>query len=218
MGTRSKHGSQLVRVASDQPAHGQSDLLVSFRRQEDGALSLSTAQLPTPHDVYVADAAWVKAARGAVSFFFAKLGDDDADPLRSKVEVRWSLESFAKAFWENSREFHEQMKLRAKKRADAGITPAVVRVKKIVAEKNHSMVANVSVLARMGTEASIDFFHFPPRVLAQYMSAPHTLTGRIPVVPLVRILLSTDTLTDLLDCCAPIVEELQPVLANPEIL
>lgn len=179
-------------------------------RLADGTIQVNTARLPVPERVYDADLAWAAIRHGVASLFFGKQGTDQE--LKSKIEIRYSFESFVLGFWRNSRDFHAKMKERLATR-----NQEILRERNEIhpetgkAEREQSFWANVDALARVGNEASVDFFHLPPRALALHLLHGAPLDD-LMITPIVRVLLSTDELSRLLDSCEPLVESMGPFL------
>ncbi len=176
----------------------------------NGGFKVDASELHAPTDVYDADYAWVTQRNGAVSFFFAKGQVDDSETLRTRLEVRYPFEGFVHHFWRNSREFHKAV--RERRAPDWGrgdIDPSRWK-----SEKDHSVWANLDYLARSGSQASMDFYELPPWNAVQFNKAQDL--SRLRIVPVVRIVLTTDELCRLLDASEPIAEALEGTIGEIE--
>jgi hypothetical protein len=179
----------------------------------DKSIRINGAALETPQQVYDADVAWVKRRLGAVSLFFGKLKLDGPPKLRTRVELRYSPETFVYQFWKNATEFNERVAKYLEKFPPNAERDAL-KPEALEAEKDHSEWANFDYLAHSGHHASLDFFQLPPRGVALFMQDKGT--SALKVVPILRVQTTTDELHRLLNAAGEIVAELAPQLPKPE--
>ena len=118
----------------------------------DKSIRVDLSKLEAPHNVYDADFAWLEYGSDSVSLLFGKQDRNDSSQLRTRLEVRYSLEAFVRHFWQNSRTFHESL---AKFVSDWRFVAKSGDPSKMPAAKDHSEWANFEYIAHAGTEASI---------------------------------------------------------------
>jgi hypothetical protein len=173
------------------------------------------AKLPTPPQVYDADIAWVEHRPGDVRLFFGKLGRDEPNSLRTRLELRYPVENLANNFWPRTRDFHTKMKDFADKwpkdELRAKLDPAQMH-----AGKEHSEWANFETMAHAGTEAMIDFYMLPASGVAKFAQGQGS--SGLTLVPIVRIQMTIFELTRLLGSLEPIVAEIEKYLPAREAL
>jgi hypothetical protein len=175
----------------------------------DGSLAIDVAKLGTPQNLYDADYAWPKRRGGVVSLFFAKAHLDEPTRLRTRLELRYPIETFLHHLWKNSREFHARLKQflsrRPQDKERDKLDPATMK-----ADRDHSDWVNLDYLAHSGTEACLDFFQLSPGGLAMFAQGKGT--SRLVMTPKVRVQTATEELCRLLDACAPIAQEIKEEL------
>jgi hypothetical protein len=175
----------------------------------DGSLAIDVAKLGTPQDLYDADYAWPKRRGGAVSLFFGKANLDEPTKLRTRLELRYPIETFFHHLWNNSRDFHARIKeflsRRPRDKDRDKLDPA-----KMKADRDHSDWVNIDYLAHTGTEAALDFFQLSPGGLAMFAQGKGA--SRLVMTPKVRVQTATEELCRLLDACEPIAQEVKEEL------
>ncbi|MBL8911635.1 MAG: hypothetical protein JNM17_13160 [Archangium sp.] len=187
-------------------------------RNEQG-LFINTSQLSTPDRVYDADVAWVERKYSSISFYFGKLNYPDTDPLtfHSRLEVRYSIESFREHFWKNSRTFHEKMREAFASQQvpnDPVTRPDPSLFARTKTDRSHSIWANFELMSHSGGEACVDLYHLNPRSIA--LLARSKDSDDVDVMSVARLLLPSAELLALLDACDPIIKSLpQKVGTNP---
>jgi hypothetical protein len=176
---------------------------------EGNFLSLDLSSIPLPSETYVANTAWVEREGTAILLLFGKTDRDKAGALKTRVEFRFSLESFD-TLWGVSKEFFQ--KLRAMMSALSMIPEAnrgPADWKAMPAEKEHAVSASIAVMSHNGTAAEIDFYDLP--VMEVSLSQRYKDLSRLQVRPLLRVFLTTGLLLTLLDECSKLVEEIRPM-------
>jgi hypothetical protein len=186
VGHRIHSGAQLVRPS----ATG----LVSHARyvvpRPDGSFEIERTHLKRPTNEY-ADCAWVARRLGGVSLFFAKADLNAEGKFRSRLELRYPEEQFRAHLWQNSRDFHEHLRVRS--------VPApedlIANPEKVPSEKDHSVWVNIEFISQSGSEVQLDFFHMPPERV--YMARQGQ--GGLELDPVVRVLTTAPVVKHLLD-------------------
>lgn len=175
----------------------------------DRTINVDMTKLPTPPNVYDADYAWIEHRPGTVSLFFGKRNRDEADQLRTRLELRYPPENLVGHFWGNSRQFHEKLREFAgkwpKDEERSGVNPTRMR-----AVKEHSEWANFDAMAHAGTEASIDFYLMPPSGIARFARGQGS--AGLKFAPIVRVQLTIFELLRLLDETANVVKQIEGYL------
>ena len=172
-------------------------------------ISIKASRLQAPQNIYDADLAGIEHRVGDVRLFFGKLKRAVPDSLRTRIEIRYPVETFYKHFWNNSRDFHERI------RAYMEQWPSTKELKRprlseMETDKDHSEWANFDYMAHSGTEGAIDFFHLPPGGLARFAK-----TGSVDDLELeaiLRVQLSVGELLAFLDSCTAIAAEVESYL------
>ena len=206
MGNKAGKRSSALRRA-DRGAAGRASPLVLDAAQR--TISINTSRLQAPQNIYDADLAGIEHRVGDVRLFFGKLKWAVPDKLRTRIEVRYPVETFYKHFWNNSREFHEEIRAYMQQWPSAEERKRP-RLSEMEADKDHSEWANFDYMAHSGTEGAIDFFHLPPGGLARFAK-----TGSVDDLELeaiLRVQLTVGELLALLDCCTAIAAEVESYL------
>lgn len=183
-----------------------------LKTDSEGNVLIDITNLGVPQDWYDADVAWIEKRFGTVSLFFAKASVNDHSTLRSRIEVRYPPESFCTNFWRNSRKFQEGLEEVTDPAVIVGAQPEQFNPQKLPALKDHSLWVNFELISRAGNEATIDFFHLPAPMVAQYAKTKDLSKMRFSAV--VRVILTTDELLKLLRSAAPIAAELEPLFVK----
>lgn len=181
----------------------------SVWKAEGNFLHLELASLQLPTETYLANTAWVEREGTAILLLFGKTDRDKAGALKTRVEFRFSLESFD-ILWSVSKDFFQ--KLRAVMSAlsmspEGNKGPA--EWKAMPAEKEHVVSASIAVMSHNGTAAEIDFYDLP--VMEVSLSQRYKDLSRLQVKPLLRVFLTTGLLLTLLDECSKLAEEVRPM-------
>lgn len=173
-----------------------------------GQIQIDTIKLPTPQNSYDADFCWAVLRLEAVSLFFAKQRISTENALRSRLELRFPVESFVKNFIEQSTEF----RLKLRKERESAYVPqdssVVAKWMEAETEKEHSEWVNLDLIAYSGTQALLDFFHLPPIAMAQF--AKTKSLSPVQVAPVVRVLTTSTELCKLLAMCEKIKDSIPP--------
>lgn len=148
----------------------------------ENAFTIQAALLPVPDRTYDADCAWAERKGGAVSLFFAKQDRDSPEALRSRLEVRMPIDSFAN-FWEHSREFYRR--LQSSIRSSDALKEPIVKAREMHSEKDHSDWATICVVALSGGQAQVDFFLLAQGDVFLYKRAGNR--RRLEAQPIVRV-------------------------------
>lgn len=172
-----------------------------------GDIRISSDLLELPSRAYDADIAGAVHRDRTVSLFFAKRSLNQADHLRTRLEVRMGEDVFLRHLWENSRAFHERLR----KYLELDTVP-VEHPERMSADADHSDWANVCSLAHTGNQGVLDFYNLSPSGLARYIG--NRMTSGLQVSPVVRIQTSSITLLSLLDACIPLAETIQRALRS----
>ena len=90
---------------------GSSQQLTALQvNASERSIAIDVSRLAPPQNIYDADCAGVEHRRGDVRLFFGKLKLPRRDQLRSRIEIRYPVETFYKHLWQNSRGFHERLR------------------------------------------------------------------------------------------------------------
>ena len=174
------------------------------------SIVIDMSKLAPPQNIYDADCAGVEHRRGDVRLFFGKLKLPGRNQLRSRIEIRYPVETFYRHLWQNSRSFHEKLREYAQQwPSDHGRDQ--LSLTEVEADKDHSEWANFDYIAHSGTEAAIDFFHLPAAALARFKQGS---VNDLELEAVLRVQLTADELLRLLDRCAEVVSEIESYLPN----
>jgi hypothetical protein len=176
-------------------------------------LELDSLQLPT--ETYSANAAWVEREGTSVEIFLGKTDRDKVGHLKTRVEFRFSIESFD-CFWKSCADFFPRLNRSMSvlsPEANASIGPA--GWKAMEAEKEHVAAAALAIVSHNGTAAELDFFDLPVTEIAQFHRSKDL--RRLQVRPLLRVFLAADLLLTLLQECAEVAEEIKPLVEKMSI-
>lgn len=177
--------------------------------REDGLVQIETAKIPTPQNSYDSDFCWAIPRLDAVSFFFAKERLGTPSGLRSRLELRFPIESFVQNFIGGSEEFRQKLRAKMPRSYEAPASSLVEGWCTTAAEKEHSEWVNLDLLAYSGSQASLDFFHLPPAATAQFGKTKNP--SLMQVSPVVRVLTTATELCRLLAMCETISAELPSI-------
>src|SRR5258708_9773958 len=117
-------------------------------------IGVDYALAPVPHFHYDADYCEVATSRTGVVVIFGKLRPG-SDSLRTKIEIAFSSENFARAVWLPSRSVHETVRKLAERK---NLTPIQARD----TEKVQCFRANNVFMAVLSSEAVLDFYYISP--------------------------------------------------------
>jgi hypothetical protein len=179
----------------------------------ESSIAIDASKLEAPTNAYDADVAWVEYRPGRLSLIFAKRDRDEANFLKSRLEVRYPPEDFINTFWSNSTAFFERL------RTYVGVWPREAREGAVrapidlPAKQSHSEWANYAYMAHSGSEASIDLYHLASASLARY-AQNRNLEG-IRLRGVVRVQLTSFDLLDLIDQLQSLVDEITRTLPEP---
>ena len=179
----------------------------------DRSVVVDLAKLKAPDKVYDADYAWVRHKPGRVSLFFGKANLDDANRLRTRVELRYSPEAFLRNFWKNSADFRAVV-IESATRWPADNERLELDPARMHSEKDYSEWANFEYMARIGSEATVDFYYLPTSGLAKYVTG-HGASG-LKVVAAMRVQLTAQELARLFISCEPVIGEIEKDLPHEE--
>jgi hypothetical protein len=175
----------------------------------DKSIRIDMSKLPAPTNEYDADYAWVEHRPGSTSILFGKQNRDEANTLRTRLEIRYPVENLVRHFWGNSRKFHEKLKEFANE-WPVDKTRDATAPQKMKAGKEHSEWANFESMAHAGTEASIDFYRMPASGIAQFAKGQGSDGLRCTSV--VRVHLTVFELLRLFDEVATVVDQAEGYL------
>lgn len=153
----------------------------------DKSIRLNVGSLPSPENVYDADAWWVDRQAGHVALYFAQFSGSDQKKLRTRLKIKYPNEALVHHLWEHSRTYYEDLKpLMATFPVDPLKVP-VVDISKLTAEKEHSNWANFEAMSRTASQAAIDFYHVAPPAAVKFLNSGDV--NDIVPAPVVRILM-----------------------------
>lgn len=161
---------------------------------------------PVPNFHYDADYCDVLESRTGVVLVFGKLRTGE-DALRTKIEIEFSGENFAKLVWGSSRLVHE-----AVKRLSQGKNLAPMIHPKET-EKVQCFRANNVFMAVLPSEAVLDFFYISP---GDIHFAQMKKKSEVVLEPVVRVLISTPLLYEFLEQCRPLGEKFTAIMEMEE--
>ena len=178
----------------------------------DKTIYIEQAKLEPPDRIYDADHAWIMHSPMRVSFVFAKKRLDNPSKLRTRLEIRYPAEGFARHFWKNSREFNTKLDAfvsewpplpqRSSLRLDAP------------ADKDHSEWANFDCMAFAGSEGVIDFYQLSVPGIARFAKGQGSAGLRITAI--VRVQLTAFELSHLLEKAGEAIQEVVLYLPKKE--
>lgn len=179
------------------------------------SIGVDVSRLPRPQNIYDADLAGIEHRYGDVRLFFGKLKRAAQNTLRTRVEIRYPVETFYKHWWQNSRSFHERARQYVKQWPSAEWWPSEhergeLRLSEMEADKDHSEWANFDYMAHSGTEAAVDFFHLSPGGLARF--AKTASADDLELEAILRVQLTVGELLALLDRCIDVASEVESYL------
>lgn len=147
-----------------------------------------------------------------VSFVFAKKRLDNPGRLRTRLEIRYPAEGFARHFWQNSRGFDKKL--------DEFVSewPPLPERSSIQmnapADKDHSEWANFDYMAFAGSEGVIDFYQLSVPGIAQFAQGQGSAGLRITAI--VRVHLTAFELSHLLKKAGEAIDEVVSYLPKKE--
>jgi len=152
----------------------------------------------TPARAYYADYCEVQQGRGSISITFGKL-KTGSSALRNKVEIGFPEELFIRQLWKNSRQLHDKLKVQFENHPLAPIKDVADT------ETVQSFRANNVLMIGMGDEALLDFYYIAPTELHYAITKAR---AEVSLDPVIRIVLASSLLFELLEKCGPVVEQL----------
>ena len=177
---------------------------------EGRLLELNLASLPLPEETYLANAVWVEREGASVILFFGKTDRDKANSLKTRVEFRFSVESFD-VLWNTSKEFFKKLgEIKALIPAIPPVNMGPAEWKVMPAEKEHVATASIASMSHNGSSAEIDFYDLP--VMEVSLWQRHKDLSKLQVRPLLRVFLTTELLMALLRECERMAEEIRPMM------
>jgi hypothetical protein len=185
---------------------------------EPEGVRVDISQFPPPTRTYDADVAWVTVRYGAVSLFFAKT-EPYAQRLRTRLEIRYPIESLRAQFVENtSGEFFEKLCTFLTRHALAW--PAIDRLNAFnpsewPAERDHSEWVNYEYLAHSGSIAVLDFYRLDPTGVP--IQASGKGSSRLTLEPVIRILTTADVMRRVIEESRQIVGRASTPTISPTV-
>ena len=173
------------------------------------SISVDVSKLQAPQNIYDADLAGIEHRVGDIRLFFGKLKRAAANKLRTRLEIRYPVETFYTHFWGNSRGFHERVRNYVKQWPSDQERDRP-QLSEMEADKDHSEWANFDYMAHSGTEAAIDFFHLSPGGLSRF--AQTASVDDLELEAILRVQLTVGELLALLDRCAHVAAEVESYL------
>ncbi len=175
---------------------------------EDKSIGIDSDKLEAPPVLYDADVAWIEHRTGSLSIYFGKVSRG-AERLQSRLEIRYPPEDFLLTFWGNSLDYHARLNEYVMNWAPEARTrkPSAATWQ---TEKSHSEWVSLSAASHSGTEASIDFYHLSTSALARYARTQNT--EGLKVRGVVRVMISTFDLWNLIEDARPLVPQIQATL------
>jgi hypothetical protein len=208
-----KESKAIVRMRSSGAASNEMlDDAITVSAADRGVI-IDLAKLNPPDKVYDADYAWLRHKPGRVSLFFGKANLDDVTRLRTRVELRYSPEAFVRNFWKNSGDFRAAV-IESANHWPADSERLGLEPEKMHSEKDHSEWANFEYMARVGSEATLDFYYLPTSGLAKYATG-HGSRG-LKIVAAMRVQLTMQELARLFVSCESVVGEIEKSLPEEE--
>ncbi len=161
---------------------------------------------PVPNFHYDSDYCDVVESRTGVVLIFGKLRTGE-NALRTKIEIEFSGENFAKLVWGTSRLVHE-----AVRKLSNGKNLQPVNGPKDT-EKVQCFRANNVFMAVLPSEAVLDFYYISP---GDIHFAQAKKKSEVALEPVVRVLTSTPMLYEFLEQCRPLGEKFTAILEKEE--
>jgi hypothetical protein len=174
-------------------------------RVDGSGVVLDPQHFPIPDQIYDADFGWVEYRGGAFSFLFGKRDLNDETRLRSRIELRLSIDSFVN-FWKYSGgDFMKRVteNLEAAPVLKEGL-PGDPRLMK--ADRDHSDWATIVIATLAGSQGQIDFFHLPQGDMVAFEKSQDV--RRLAVQTVVRIYTTPAILQNILLDASRLVQEL----------
>ncbi len=195
MSVREMRAAKSVEVAGRGPVRLRTVPIDETTSQLEIGLDYALAQPPSFH--YDADYCDVVQSRAGVTVGFGKLRPG-GDALRNKIEIAFSVENFIRQVWRNTRKLHQTVQKLCEK------TPLTPIEGLLDAEKVQCFRATTVFMAILGGESVLDFYYISPGEI--HLAAKK---HEIALDPVVRVVLSTSVLNELLDKAAPIATALE---------
>jgi hypothetical protein len=152
-----------------------------------------------PAKAYYSDYCDVIHGRGGVSLIFGKVNPGTSQ-LRSKIEVVFPEEMFVRQLWKNTRHLEPVVKHEFQKRPLEPIAAAQPNL-----DVAQSFRSNNVFLIVMAEEALMDFYYIAPTEVHYAFTRKRT---EIQLDPVLRVVLPSSLVFELLEKAKPIVERL----------
>lgn len=174
-------------------------------------IKVNLANLPSPTNVYDADAWTVRREAGFVALYFGQL---DGDHMRSRLRLKYASEQFLSIFWKQSREFHKGLRDTVAALPADPLFPKPRDISGEKAEREHSAWVNFDYMSRSGSQASFDFYYLPTAGLARFVTGKGT--NGLVLHPIARVTTTIHHMVGLLDACEALVPEVRQYLPAEE--
>jgi hypothetical protein len=174
----------------------------------DGSLQINLQEVAAPKKTYDADFAWPQVRLGVVSVFFGKCDLNEDRRLRTRLELRYPLESFVAHFWNNSRTFHAGLR-RSCENLPGWQERGTIKPETWSADADHSEWVNFDYVARTGSQGVLDFFYLSPQAVVRFKRGQGTKD--LTLQPVVRVNTTTLEILNLLDSSEAIANQYEPI-------
>lgn len=151
----------------------------------------------TPDRAYYADYCDVIEDRFGFTLIFGKLVPGDKQ-LRTKIEITFPKDMFARQLWFSSRQFHEVVRTAAKNHfsplGEVGET-----------DKVQTFRSNNVFMGTWGEESVADFYYLSPKDTHVLAQGGRNYTPTLE--PIVRVAMGTELMFEFLEKCRPFAEK-----------
>jgi hypothetical protein len=169
-------------------------------------IGVDYAQAPVPHLNYDADYCDVVQGRTGITFVFGKLKAGSGH-LRTKIEITFSEEHFYRQVWGTSRDLHRIVE----QSGHSKLSPVESFSD---TDKVQCLRANNVFMAVLGEEAVLDFYYISP---GDVHLARQKQKKEIALDAVVRVVVSTAVLVELLEKCKPFADRLRDRFKEEEL-
>jgi hypothetical protein len=169
-------------------------------------IGVDYALAPLPHLHYDADFCDVKESRTGIVLIFGKLRAG-TNHLRTKIEIAFSSEYFAKQVWGTSRALHETVR-----KLSTGKELVNIEEPEDI-EKVQCFRANNVFMAVLSSEAVLDFYYLSP---GEVHLAQNKNKSDVVLESVVRVVVGTPLLFEFLEKCRPLGERLTEIIEKEE--
>lgn len=178
-------------------------------------VSMNLAETELPSQEYEADVLWPMMRHGAVSFILDRLSLHDPSRVEARVEVRMSYESFLK-FWASTQTEHFASKLRTWLAAHPIEAAPETPRRDAEPEQGRAVLrAQVARVSLVGSDADVSFYALPTSHMSVAITDATITT--VPIAGVLRVTTTTSALARLLTACAPLAEEITPMIKEGEL-